>query len=92
LEDILWKAFHDDSECFKSIINDNYGKITPETIYRYIAPMGQTGDSQVAVMDYADDVVYCMYPNPVTFNPGYNAPPIKVDLKPFFNNIKAQKQ
>lgn len=26
-----------------------------------------------------------MYPNPDTFNPGYNAPAIRIDLGTFFN-------
>lgn len=40
LEDTLWKAYHDDTACFKSIVEAHYGNITAETIYRYMAPMG----------------------------------------------------
>jgi len=36
-------------------------------------------------MDYSDDVVYCMYPDPDAYVPGYSCSPIKVDLKPFFS-------
>jgi isopenicillin-N N-acyltransferase like protein len=81
---VLWKAYPDDTPCFSSIINAFYGKLTPEIYYRYVAPLGLTGDSQVAVMDYATDDIYCMYPNPVTSEPGYNCPPIKIPLGEFF--------
>lgn len=37
-------------------------------------------------MDYANDVIYCNYPNPFTFEPGYVCPTIKIDLKPFFSS------
>jgi hypothetical protein len=35
-------------------------------------------------MDYSNDEVVCMYPNPKTFEPGYNCPPIKVKLGQYF--------
>lgn len=31
--DVLWKAYHDDNDCFKNIIQANYGNITASTIY-----------------------------------------------------------
>lgn len=40
----------------------------------------------MVVFDYEEDVLYCEYPNPVTSEPGYNCPPIKIDMKPFFGN------
>lgn len=33
-------------------------------IYRQVAPRSETGDSQVIVMDYSNDVIYANYPNP----------------------------
>ena len=39
LEDTLWKAYIDGKPCFKSIVEDKYGNITAEDIYRYMAPM-----------------------------------------------------
>jgi len=84
-EDVLWKAFHDGNMCFANIVNATYGNITPEVIYQWMAPLGQTGDSQVAVMDYKNDIVYLGYPNPTTFNPAFNCQQVKVDLTPFFS-------
>jgi len=85
LEDVLWKAYKDNNPCFANLVTAEYGKITAEYVIRNIAPLGETGDSQVVVMDYATNQVYCMYPNPVTSNPGYNAPTVMVDLSVFFN-------
>ena len=62
-----------------------YVKITPEDIWRYVAPRAETGDSQVIVMDYAHNHIYAMYPNPVTKQPGFQRPAIKIDLNPHFN-------
>ena len=39
--------------CMGQILQDNYGQITPELIYRDIAGLHATGDTQVAVMDPA---------------------------------------
>jgi hypothetical protein len=35
-------------------------------------------------MDYSNDEIYCMYPNPVTSEPGYNCSPIKIKLGNYF--------
>jgi len=85
LEDVLWKAYHDNNMCFANLVQMNYGKITAETVVQQIAPLGETGDSQVVVMDYDTNTLYSMYPNPKTSNPGYNCPAIKLDLNPFFS-------
>jgi len=82
---MIWKAYHDDKTCFKNHFVPNYGKITPELIWRYVAPRSETGDSQVIVMDFATNHIYAMYPNPVTQTVGYNRPAIKIDLTPRFN-------
>jgi hypothetical protein len=42
------------------------------------------GDSQVAVMDLTNHVIYVMYPQYGTWDYGYNRPIVKIDLKPFF--------
>lgn len=85
MEDVLWKAYRDNNMCFANLVNMSYGNITAETVIRELAPLGRTGDSQVVVMDYATDILYCMYPNPKTYNPGYNAPAIQIELGTFFN-------
>jgi len=53
-------------------------------IYQKVAPRSETGDSQVIVMDFSNDHIYAMYPNPVTQTPGFQRPPIKIDLGPRF--------
>jgi len=81
---VLWKAYPDNTPCFKSIVEKNYGNLVPEMYYRLFAPLGLTGDSQVVVMDYSNDDVYCMYPEPKTSEPGYNCSPIKIKLGQYF--------
>jgi len=82
---MIWKAYIDGKPCFKNHFVPNYGNITPELVYRYVAPRSETGDSQVVVMDFANNHIYCMYPNPVTHAPGFQRPAIKIDLTPRFN-------
>ena len=85
MKGMIWKAYVDGKPCFKNHFEPHYGKITPELIWRYVAPRAETGDSQVIVMDYANNHIYAMYPNPVTKQPGYQRPAIKIDLNPHFN-------
>lgn len=81
---MIWKAYHDDKTCFKNHFEPKYGKITPEDVWRYVAPRSETGDSQVIVMDFSNNNIYAMYPNPVTHEPGYQRPAIRIDLSPHF--------
>lgn len=82
---MIWKAYIDGKPCFKNHFEPNYGKITPELVYKYVAPRSETGDSQVIVMDYATDTIYANYPNPVLQTKGYTRPTIKIELGPRFN-------
>ena len=82
---MIWKAYVDGKPCFANHFVPKYGKITPEDIWRYAAPRAETGDSQVIVMDFSNNHIYAMYPNPVTQQPGFQRPPIKIDLTPRFN-------
>jgi hypothetical protein len=43
MENVLYKAYHDDRTCFRDILSEEYGNITPETLYRRVAPMSETG-------------------------------------------------
>lgn len=65
-EGMIWKAYKDNLPCFKNHFVPRYGKITPEDIWRYVIPRSETGDSQVIIMDYANNHIYAMYPNPST--------------------------
>lgn len=49
---MIWKAYYDEKPCFKNHFGPSYGNITPELIYRQVAPRSETGDSQVIVMDF----------------------------------------
>lgn len=85
---MIWKAYIDDKPCFKNHFEQSYGKITPELIYRQVAPRAETGDSQVIVMDFQNDIIYANYPNPETCAPGFQRPTIKINLNPRFNEWK----
>lgn len=84
IDGMIWKAYHDDKPCFRSHFEPNYGKITPEMIYKQVAPRSETGDSQIIVMDFSNDVIYANYPNPVSQQPGFQRPTIKIELGPRF--------
>jgi hypothetical protein len=86
-KDMMWKEYRSGTSCFKNFLLPNYGKIEPEMIVRDLVAFGQTGDSQVAVMDYANYHVYLMYPNPDTLTVAYFRPAIFVDLNPFFGTV-----
>lgn len=82
---MIWKAYKDDMKCFASVFTPNYGAIDAEMIWREAAAKGETGDSQVVVMDYAHNTIYCQYPNPVTQTPGFQRPAVKIEMDQFFN-------
>ena len=84
MEGMIWKAYVDEKPCFKNHFVPSYGKVTPELIYKKVAPRSETGDSQVIVMDFSNDHIYAMYPNPVTQAPGFQRPAVKIDLGPRF--------
>ncbi len=82
---MIWKSYHDGTDCFANHFLPNYGQITPELVWRQAAPRSETGDSQVIVMDYEHNHIYAMYPNPVTTTPGWTRPAVRIDLNPRFN-------
>lgn len=84
---MIWKAYKDDRPCFANHFKPSYGQITPELIWKQVAPRSQTGDSQVIVMDFATNFIYAMYPNPTTTEPGYTRPAVKIDLNPRFEEV-----
>ena len=81
---MIWKAYKDDRMCFANHFAPNYGKITPEMIWKYVAPRSETGDSQVVVMDFSNNHIYAMYPNLVSNTPGWSRPAVRIDLTPRF--------
>jgi len=42
-------------------LNETYGNITAQFLFQYPAPSAQTGDTQLAVMDYAAKYLYVAY-------------------------------
>lgn len=45
-------------DCIASILRDQYGKITPETMFRDVAGYQQTGDNNYVVMDPANQELW----------------------------------
>lgn len=84
MDNMIWKAYIDGKPCFKNHFVPNYGQITPELIYKKVAPRSETGDSQIIVMDFSNDIIYANYPNPTTQKPGFQRPTIKIELGPRF--------
>jgi len=38
-------------------------------------------------MDFSNNNIYAMYPNPATSTPGYQRPAVRIDLTPRFNEV-----
>jgi len=85
MENMLWKEYRSGTPCFKNILTPAYGNITAETMYRKLAGFGQTGDSQVVVMDFKNNFIYISYPNPITFDPSYVRPILRVNMNRFYD-------
>lgn len=85
MEGIIYKAYKDDTPCFKNILQPAYGKINAELIFRNISGLGATGDSQVVVMDHGNKLIYASYPNPDTKDPSYVRPIVKIEMIPFYD-------
>jgi len=77
---MIWKAYQDGANCFASVFAPNYGFITAEMVWREAAAKGETGDSQVIVMDYFHNTIYAQYPNSITMAPGFQRPAVKVNM------------
>jgi len=88
MEGLIWKEYRAGAGCFKNFLTPLYGKIEPEMIVRNLVSLGQTGDSQVAVMDFANYHLYVQYPQPDTHGYAYDRPAAFVDLNPFFHAVK----
>jgi len=84
---MFWKSYPDDKPCFRNTFEPNYGKITPEMVWRQATALTETGDSQVVVMDFNTNIIYCQYPEPVSQAPGFQRPSVKIDLNPFFSGM-----
>ena len=54
-------------------------------VWRQATALTETGDSQVVVMDFETNTVYCQYPEPVSQAPGFQRPSVKINLEPFFS-------
>merc|ERR1739845_62612 len=65
-----YKNGHD--ECMGETIKSEYGNLTAESLYRNIAPLGETGDTIMAVYSFATDEVYIAMAQ--NFQVAYNNP------------------
>jgi len=75
-----------DSPCFGQIFAQNYGIIDAQLLYQVAAPSQPTGDTQLAIYDFAQQVVYVSYPsygsNPT---PAYSRNMIFLNMTSLFN-------
>jgi len=55
MEDVIYIADH---MCVGQLLKDQYGNITPEYLYRVVAPSAPTGDTMLAVYDFDANEVY----------------------------------
>jgi len=60
---IVYGAYKDgpNHPCFNSVYEEYYGKLTPEIIYRYLAPMNPTGDTMLVVYDYEQEQIFISF-------------------------------
>jgi len=66
--------------CLGEIIQKNLGHIDAEFIYRELAPLHKTGDTQIVVYDFARETVYLSHSDPQTGAFAYERPLIKLDM------------
>jgi hypothetical protein len=85
MENIVFEALREErKQCFASLLYLNYGKITPEFVYRTLAGLHETGDTQTVVMELNTNVIYLANSDFVTGVPAYKRRFTKIDLTPFF--------
>ncbi len=59
---MVYMPIHDDnSQCFSDLINENYGQIDAEWIMTTLAPLHNTGDTQLAVYNYRNKELLLQY-------------------------------
>jgi len=81
LEDLFW---FDDSECLGSVLEAGYGNITSEYLYRYAAPLMNTGDTLLAVYDFWEQIVYLSYSEYKSGTPAYVRPMTVLNMTELF--------
>jgi hypothetical protein len=73
--------------CYGSLLQKYYGNLTPEITIRQIVALEQTGDMQIAVMDFASHQMYVANASPFvngTCVPAYQRPFVRLDMKALF--------
>ncbi|TNV78538.1 hypothetical protein FGO68_gene6550 [Halteria grandinella] len=72
------------STCLKSIIDANYGSITPEMLYKTVGGYHKTGDATIVVMDPAGQKMWIGFSQYMTTVNAYTRSPLYVDLTQFW--------
>jgi len=74
--------------CMPDLINEYYGNLTAENIFRHITAEFQTGDMHFSVFDHANKLIYVANASPYingTAIPAYNRQVTRLDLNALFN-------
>jgi len=71
--------------CLGSILKAGYGHITPDYLFRTGAGLHKTGDTLLAIYDFANQGVYIAYSEYGTGNPAYNRSMTYLDMTALFN-------
>jgi len=74
--------------CLGSLMESHYGQLDAVTIKEHISAEHATGDSQVAIYDYAHMFVYLAYASPYEnnqFTPAYNRAFVRLDMSSLFS-------
>ena len=72
-------------KCMGAVLQDKHGNIDAEVIYREIVPLHKTGDTQIAVYDFAREFVYLAYSDPKTNTMAYDRPLMRLNMKEIMN-------
>jgi isopenicillin-N N-acyltransferase-like protein len=78
---IFWDK-GEDNACIGSILQANYGNITPALLYQQVVALRQTGDTIVAVFSYDTNEVWFAFASNLL--PAYNNPMIYLNMTEIF--------
>jgi len=73
------------NKCLGEVLQQNLGHIDAEFLYKTLAPLHKTGDTQIVVYDFARETVYLSYSDPLTGAMAFQRPLIKLDMSYYLN-------
>jgi len=77
--------YFDTDDCLAQTLTPEYGNITPEYMFRTVAPLKNTGNAMLAIYDFVPQIAYLSYGNYTTSNPGYNRSMNILNMTQLFN-------